>query len=298
MNNCYSIIAPAKLNLNLFVRGKANNGLHLIESDVCFLELSDKIFFEFSKNDNFLQNKSNKSLLIDDKYNLILDALNEFRCLTGWDKKFQIYLDKNIPIGAGLGGGSADAAATLILLRKLFNEESKKKKLSISNLYKIANKLGSDVPACLESKSLKISGYGNKIKRNKLSNSYYYLLVNPNIQLSTRQVFSHYSYFSNDIPENKKNCLDNVSVYNSLLSSAITIAPQIDTILSILKKLPNIIAYGMSGSGSTCFGIFKDLKNILPVYNYFEDSYFIWCGKIKDYSVNRVRCSKMLENKF
>ena len=49
MNNCYSIIAPAKLNLNLFVRGRANNGLHLIESDVCFLELSDKIFFKFSE---------------------------------------------------------------------------------------------------------------------------------------------------------------------------------------------------------------------------------------------------------
>ena len=224
--------------------------------------------------------------------------MNEFRYLTGWNKKFQIYLDKNIPIGAGLGGGSADAAATLILLRKLFNRESKKENISISNLYKIANKLGSDVPACLESKSLKISGYGNKIKRNKLSNNYYYLLVNPNIQLSTKQVFSHFSYFLHDVPENKKNCLDNVSVYNSLLSSAITIAPQIQTILSILKKLPNIIAYGMSGSGSTCFGIFKDLKNILPVYNYFEDSYFIWYGKIKDYSVNRVRCSKMLENKF
>ena len=298
MNNSYSIIAPAKLNLNLFVRGKANNGLHLIESDVCFLELSDKIFFEFSENDNFLQKISNKSLLIDDKQNLILEALNEFRFLTGWDKKFQIYLDKNIPIGAGLGGGSADAAATLILLRKLFNGESKTKKISISNLYKIANKLGSDVPACLESKSLKISSYGNKIKRIKLSNNYYYLLVNPNIQLSTKQVFSHFSYFSEDIPENKKNCLDNVSIYNSLLSSAISLAPQIHTILSILKKLPNIVACGMSGSGSTCFGIFKDLENILPIYNYFEDHYFIWYGQMKDYNVNRVRCSKMLENKF
>ena len=298
MNDSYSIIAPAKLNLNLFVRGKANNGLHLIESDVCFLELSDEIFFKFSQNDNFLQKTLNKSLLIDNKCNLILEALNAFRYLTGWEKKFQIYLDKNIPIGAGLGGGSADAAATLILLRKLFNKENKTKKLSISNLYKIANKLGSDVPACLESKSLKISGYGNKIKRNKVSNNYYYLLVNPNIQLSTRQVFSHFNYFSGDIPEDKNNCLGNVSVYNSLLSSAISLSPQIDTILSSIKKLPNIVACGMSGSGSTCFGIFKDFKNILPVYSYFENNYFIWYGQIKDYSVNRVRCSKMLENKF
>ena len=227
-----------------------------------------------------------------------MQSIKKFRLHTNWDKKFAIYLDKNIPIGAGLGGGSADAAATLILLRKLFNEESKKKKLSISNLYKIANKLGSDVPACLESKSLKISGYGNKIKRNKLSNNYYYLLVNPNIQLSTKQVFSHFSCFSHDMPKIKKNCLGDVSIYNSLLSSAISLAPQIHTILSILKKLPNIVTCGMSGSGSTCFGIFKDLKNISLVYNYFEDSNFIWYGKVKDYSVNRVRCSKMLENKF
>ena len=85
---------------------------------------------------------------------------------------------KNIPIGAGLGGGSADAAATLILLRKLFNKEKNSQKISISNLYKIANKLGSDIPACLESKGLKISGYGDKIKRRKISNNYYYLLYN------------------------------------------------------------------------------------------------------------------------
>mgnify|MGYP001205504081 CR=1 FL=1 len=297
MNDYYSITAPAKLNLNLFVKGKADNGLHLLESDVCFLELSDTIVFKFGENDTLFQASTNKSLLIDPKYNLIIESLNSFRNLTGWNKKFEIYLDKNIPIGAGLGGGSADAAATLILLRKLFNAESSKK-LSISNLYEIADNIGSDIPACLESKSLRISGYGNKIKRRKMSNNYYYLLVNPNIQLSTKQVFSHFSYFSHDITKNKKNCLGDIGIYNSLLSSAISLAPQIHTILSVLKKLPNIIACGMSGSGSTCFGIFKDLKNILPVYNYFKDSNFIWYGGVKDYSVNRVRCSKMLENKF
>ena len=124
MNDYYSITAPAKLNLNLFVKGKANNGLHLLESDVCFLELADRIYFKFSENDDFLQTNTNKSFLVDSKQNLILESLNSFRYLTGWHKKFKIYLNKNIPIGAGLGGGSADAAATLILLRKLFNKES------------------------------------------------------------------------------------------------------------------------------------------------------------------------------
>ncbi len=298
MNNYYSITAPAKLNLNLLVRGKANNGLHLLNSDVCFLELADRIYFKFSENDSFHQKNINKLLLINSKINLILESLNIFRNLTGWSKKFKIYLDKNIPIGAGLGGGSADAAATLILLRKLYNNESNSRKISISYLYEIAKKLGSDVPACLESKSLKMSGYGNKIKRSVLSNNYYYLLINPNIKLSTEKVFSHFSCSSNEHTVDKKIIFENISVYNSLLSSAVSLAPQINDILSILKNIPDIVAYGMSGSGSTCFGIFKDIKTTLPISDYFKNKYFIWYGKKKDYSVNRVRYSKMLENKF
>ena len=174
MNNYYSIIAPAKLNLNLFIKGKANNGLHLLESDVCFLELIDKIVFEFSEKDIFLQRNANKSLQVDPKNNLILESLDAFRNLTGWNKKFHIYLDKNIPIGAGLGGGSANAAATLILLRRLFNNENKLKKISIASLYKIGNKLGADIPACLQSKDLKLRGYGNKIIRNKIPDNYFF----------------------------------------------------------------------------------------------------------------------------
>ncbi len=61
MNKYYSITAPAKLNLNLFVKGKANNGLHLLDSDVCFLELADRIHFKFSENDNFMQTTTSKS---------------------------------------------------------------------------------------------------------------------------------------------------------------------------------------------------------------------------------------------
>ena len=94
MNKYYSIIAPAKLNLNLFIKGKTENGMHLLESDICFLELADKIFFKFSKKDIFLQRNTKKSLQIDTENNLILESLNAFRNLTGWNKKFKISLDK------------------------------------------------------------------------------------------------------------------------------------------------------------------------------------------------------------
>ena len=298
MNNYYSIIAPAKLNLNLFVKGKTKTGMHLLESDICFLELADKIFFKFSEKDIFLQRNTNKSLKIDANSNLILESLNAFRNLTGWNKKFKISLDKYIPIGAGLGGGSADAAATLILLRKLFNMERKSEEVSISNLYEIANKLGSDIPACLKSKDLKMSGYGNKIKRQIISKNYYFLLVNPNIKLSTKEVFNRFNIQSEQRLIRKKFFFDNITIYNSLLEPAIDSAPQIQSILKILETIPNIVTYGMSGSGSTCFGIFNDIKNITYFHKYFKDDYFIWYGKKRDYSVNRVRCSKTLENKF
>tara|TARA_B100001093_G_scaffold241330_1_gene231049 strand:+ start:356 stop:1252 length:897 start_codon:yes stop_codon:yes gene_type:complete len=298
MNNYYSIIAPAKLNLNLFIKGKTKNGLHLLESDICFLELADKIFFKFNQKDIFLQKFKNESLQIDVENNLILQSLNAFRNLTGWNKKFEISLDKYIPIGAGLGGGSADAAATLILLRKLYNMEGNSRQISISDLYEIANKLGSDIPACLESKDLKLSGYGNKIRRQKVSNNYYYLLVNPKIKLSTKKVFTQFNFQSEQKLINKKSLLDNITIYNSLLEPAIYLAPQIKSILTILKNIPNIVTYGMSGSGSTCFGIFNDIKNIINIHKYFKDDYFIWFGKKRVYSVNRVRYSKTLENKF
>ena len=76
------------------------------------------------------------------------------------------------------------------------------------------------------------------------------------------------------------------------------LAPQISNILKKLEKMPNIVAYGMSGSGSTCFGIFKNLDEILKLSKVFKKNYFIWYGKKLNYNINRVSSSKMLEIKF
>ena len=172
----YKISAPAKLNLNLFVENKCLNGLHFLKSDICFLELIDKIYLKFNKNDNFCQNKNN-SFIVNPKNNLILQAIEKFRSHTKWDQKFEIYLDKNIPIGAGLGGGSADAAATLILLRKLFNKDNDNNQMPISKLFQIGSELGSDVPSCIMSKDLRLSGYGEQIKRKKFPKNYYFIII-------------------------------------------------------------------------------------------------------------------------
>ena len=297
MSIYYNISAPAKLNLNLFVGNKFLNGLHFLKSDICFLELTDKIYLKFTKNDRFYQNKNN-SFIINPKKNLILHAINKFRSHTNWDKKFEIYLDKNIPIGAGLGGGSADAAATLVLLRKLFNNDKKYNKISISKIFQIGNELGSDVPSCIMSKDLRLSGYGKEIRRKKFPNNYYFFIIYPNFELSTKSVFQHYSNFKNLNLKSKKVFFEDIKVHNSLLFSATSLAPKIKDVLDKLKKIPNIVAYGMTGSGSTCFGIVKKLKDVPNLSNLFNNKYFIWIGQKADYNLNRVCCSKVLENKI
>ena len=300
MNKYYSINAPAKLNLNLFIKGKNKHGYHLLESDICFLELTDKIYIKKSNKDLFNQSKTTNNFNIDPKANLIFKAINQFRILTKWNIKFEVYLDKKIPIGAGLGGGSADAASTLVLLRNLYNKEHCMRKIDVSTLYNIGINLGSDVPACICSKDLRLEGYGNKIVRTRIKNNHYFLLINPNINLSTREVFKHYDTSNsnrNSIPDT---CFGNINIYNSLLSSAIDLAPQILSVLSHLQKTKSITAYGMTGSGSTCFGIFKNINQInmfLKFFNnHYNSNYFIWYGKKRNFNLNRIRNSKTLES--
>ncbi len=297
MSLYYKITAPAKLNLNLIVKGKFLDGLHFLESDICFLELIDKIFLKYSRNDIFYQN-TNNSFLINPKTNLILDAMKKFRSQTNWNKKFEIYLDKNIPIGAGLGGGSADAAATLVLLRRLFNKDRKYNKMPISKIFEMGSELGSDVPSCIMSKDLELIGYGKKIRRKKFPNNYYFLLIYPNIELSTKSVFKHYPNFENFNHKSKKLFFENIRIYNSLLFSATSQVPIIKDILESLKKIPNIVAYGMTGSGSTCFGIVKHKNDIPNLSNLFNNKYFTWFGQKANYNLNRIRSAKVLENKF
>ena len=297
MNVYYKISAPAKLNLNLFVKDKISDGLHFLESDICFLELIDKIYLKFSKDDSFYQNNNN-SFLINPKKNLILDAIKKFRSHTNWDRKFEIYLDKSIPIGAGLGGGSADAAATLVLLRKLFNKDRNSTKIPLSKISQIGSELGSDVPACIISKDLKLRGYGREISRKKFPRNYYFLIIFPNFKLSTKSVFQYYSNFENLGHKSAKIFFENIKIYNSLLFSATNQAPKIKDVLDNLKKIPKIVSYGMTGSGSACFGIFKNLKDIPNLDNCFNNKYFIWFGKKADYNLNRVCSCKVLENKF
>jgi 4-diphosphocytidyl-2-C-methyl-D-erythritol kinase len=303
MNSFQCIEAPSKLNLNLFVTGINDKGLHLLKSHVCFLELSDQIYIKYNLEDEFHQTSKNNLLLVNPKNNLLSKTIDAFRLYTNWTQNFKIILDKKIPIGAGLGGGSADAAATLILLSTLYNNNKDiKQKITSISLNKIALSLGSDVPACLKGRDLLLEGYGEKLTKSVIPNGYYFLLINPNVNLSTKSVFDQYKKFIKDTNHNTNLYFESIPIYNSLLSSAIMLAPSISFILSNLKNASNITTYGMTGSGSTCFGIFKNLEDIIVFKEKFlkisNHPFFIWYGKKKNYRFNRVTNSKVLENNF
>ena len=119
MTRSISLIAPAKLNLNLSIKKKLKNGYHSLESDVCFLNLYDEIKIEINNFDS-IEISDNSTFILRDE-SILLKTLNCFNREFKNKKKFKITLNKNIPIGAGLGGGSSDSAALLLGLRYFYN---------------------------------------------------------------------------------------------------------------------------------------------------------------------------------
>ena len=193
MTSSISLIAPAKLNLNLYVKKKLENGYHSLESDICFLDLYDKINIKLSNFDKIKINKKIIFFLKEEK--ILFKTLNFFKNEFKNNNKFNITLNKNIPVGAGLGGGSADSAALLLGLRYFYNlDPNNSKKISLAKLKQIGLKIGSDVPACIMSKSLKLSGVGEKLKTIHVEKNSKFLLVYPNKILSTKRVFYNFNF--------------------------------------------------------------------------------------------------------
>ena len=289
MTHSITLIAPAKLNLNLCVKDKLKNGYHSLESDVCFLDLHDKINIEIS-NLNRIEISDKSTFVLKDE-NILLQTLNYFNKEFENKNKFKITLKKDIPIGAGLGGGSSDSAALLLGLRYFYNKNSyDSKKITLTKLKEIGLKIGSDVPACIVGKSLKLTGIGEKLEKIHIAKNYKFLLIYPNRILSTKLVFDNFDFKT----ENNLNSMyfNKIKIYNSLRFASQSIEPEIEKILKILESFQKIIAFGMSGSGSSCFGIFKTPMDFLNDKEFeklkLKNNYFIWHGNKKEFGYNRI----------
>ena len=253
-------IARAKINLTLRILGKSETGFHLIESITAFSDFGDEveIFTNSSRDQLEISGPFSKDLEGD---NIVVKALEYFRKETIWTQPITIKIFKQIPVAAGLGGGSADAACVL----KMLNLLAPKVRVSEEKMGEIGLNLGSDVPACLSGKTLKMEGRGEKLSIIGRIPNMPILLVNPNIRLSTKAVFETFSKKGLFKPADENANVDVEKIFkgigcntpNDLIEPAIKLAPIIKEVLFVLRKLKGIKTVGMSGSGATCFALFE-----------------------------------------
>jgi 4-diphosphocytidyl-2-C-methyl-D-erythritol kinase len=253
-----TVSAPAKVNLFLRVCGKASSGLHLLDSVIIFTDFGDRITIRPAVRDKLKISgpfaEILKTLSDREDDNLVMLALAAFRRAGGVIGSVEIHLEKHIPVGAGLGGGSTDAAAILRALNNLASVQ-----LGEESLLQIAASLGADVPVCLSSHSQRIGGIGDRLTRCKVKPAHI-LLVNPLKHLATAAVFANFkgpaSGHAGSLDEQDVVAL--VAHGNDLLPAAAALLPEINDTLKILGESPGCKIASMSGSGASCFGVFSD----------------------------------------
>ena len=276
------IKSPAKINLYLDILGKRKNGYHDILTLMQAVSLYDII--EISNKGIKDEIQISGDFSFPKKSNTITKAIDLFRQETGINTCLQINIKKNIPIGAGLGGGSSNGASVLIGLNKLFNTKIKNKKL-----LNIAMKIGSDVPFFINSGAAIVKGIGNEIKPVNPRVDYSVIIVFPGFSVNTKKAFDKWDELKakSMICTDKMKENDVLAMYNdfsikkwhffNIFSDVV-----IDNHRPLNDIKDNIIRYGaayseLSGSGSSVIGIFEDpemAKNVvLKIREFYQHVY-------------------------
>lgn len=270
--NRIKLKAPAKINLGLNVVSKRDDGFHNLET---FFYPIKSLFDEltFTKADSFTFSCNNE-ILQKEGNNLISSAHNLLEDFTKKNINVNVYLGKFIPIGAGLGGGSSDAAFTLVGLNKLFNLN-----ICIEDLSDMALTLGSDVPFFIKAQAAVGKFRGEILDYSKLQIEKPILIVNPGIHISTKEVFSNidpkeskfdYNYFL-ESPEMDFDFLKN-NLTNDFEYFVFDKYPMLKSIKENMYKAGALFSL-MSGTGSTVYGIFNTKLEAQEFSNMLDPNY-------------------------
>ncbi|MFZ9323256.1 MAG: 4-(cytidine 5'-diphospho)-2-C-methyl-D-erythritol kinase [Candidatus Fonsibacter ubiquis] len=285
-----SLKAYGKINLYLKVIKKLKNKYHQIETLFCFFDIYDEILISSSNTNNQIIFTGKFSKGISATHNSVLKLLNILKKYPKFNAhKFTIKIIKNLPLGSGLGGGSADASALLNFFNKRLKLNLKRRTISL-----ICNKIGADVEPCLNTNFKLLYGASNKIftfnKKPKLN----LLLIYPNCLNPTKKIYLSNKIFSKSnnykISLLKKNILNLNYLFkflnhegNDLEQSAFKNNSVILKLLISLKKLKGCKLARMTGSGSACFAIFQNnaqLAKAIFVLKKHYKSYWIRKAKI------------------
>lgn len=292
----FSRIANAKINLALHVTGQRNDGYHLLDTLVCFVDSGDRLKVSFAPTgskqvslkitgpfagglgnsaDNLIIKAANAMLAILQKANIACPPVN-------------IHLEKNLPVASGIGGGSADAAAALLLLSEIWAPNRN------IDLNKLALDLGADVPMCLDNEPKRAQGIGEMISPFALECALPIVLVNPGNGVSTPDIFGALqNKWNGPIETDNLGSLETIEqtvdfiapLNNDLAAPAILLVPQIKHVLTAIKSRHGCLLSRMSGSGATCFGIFgNDQSAAVAVTNIKDKHPHWWCVSAKTVS--------------
>lgn len=253
--------APAKVNLALHVTGRRADGYHELESLVVFADVADEIVATPAKKDSLRVTGPFAEAAGSGDGNLVARAVAAFRAC--WPKRvgtgLAIELRKNLPVAAGLGGGSADAAAALRLLANLDSPP-----LPLAELSEVALSLGADVPACLLSRPCEIRGVGEIIHPLQSFPDLHLVLVNPLQPVVTADVFRRLLSRDNPSMPPLQQPLTRPAqlglwlseTRNDLEPPAIALLPLIGELIARMARIDGCMLSRMSGSGGTVFGLF------------------------------------------
>lgn len=239
--------APAKLNLALHVRARRPDGYHELETLFAFAAEGDVITIARVESASFNVTGPFASALAGEGDNLVLRAVRAFAERFSGGTDYAITLDKHLPVASGIGGGSADAAATLRVLARL-NDVA----LDDPALFACADALGSDVPACLLGRTAIGRGRGERLEPVAGPSGQPVLLVNPGVAVSTAAVFARWDGQDRGALDPGHLALSR----NDLEKPARSLAPVIGEALAMLAVQPGADLVRMSGSGATCFALF------------------------------------------
>lgn len=261
--------APAKINLTLDVLYKRPDNYHEVEMIMTTVDLADRIGLE-SRADGIIQILSADSFVPTDHKNFAYQAAELLKETYGIQEGVTIKIDKEIPIAAGLAGGSSDAAATLRGLNELWNL-----KLSIDELAELGSKIGSDVSFCVYGGTALATGRGEKIQELPAPPTCWVVLAKPKIGVSTADVYGGLNINEIEHPntaqmiraiETDDYALLCESVGNVLESVTFKLHPEVITIKEQMKRF-GADAVLMSGSGPTVFGLVDNESRMSRVYN-------------------------------
>jgi len=243
--------APAKINLALHVRARMPDGYHHIETLFAFAQHGDVVTVAAAEEASFTLTGPFATGLSSDGDNLVTRAAAVFAEAFGIGQPHAITLDKRLPIASGIGGGSADAAATLRALARLHGIAADDPRLLAA-----AAPLGADLPACLLGQTSLGTGRGDVLVPIAGMRGTPLLLVNPRVPVSTGAVFRGWDGIDRG-PIADGPLLDRMRASrNDLAPSATAIAPVIAEVEGLLARAPGVLLARMSGSGATCFALF------------------------------------------